>query len=311
MKIPKTAIFLLAISTFISAQTIEAKLFSNPIKNSPTQGVKDVYAGIKFDYFDRDDRLLILNDFLKTVELEYALLPLKVKRIGLDFNQLKVNAIANETAAENILIVDRSDLAERERVSFLQAKANMEFLDRMQGLLALFQDTHFSIREKISRPFVYTGVRLFRIDGKVIVGAIEKKFMAMAQKLSGSDFSTIGIGDEVVAINGQPVEERINKLKKYISGSSNEFIDYQAIRALTIRNFNYDFSNSMTIAFKKAGVFKLPLFANRPVGSTARLDAITFFNKMGIPSDSSTIGMSFDKSSKQWVDGALAYEVVS
>jgi C-terminal processing protease CtpA/Prc len=310
MKMSKSALLTLAISTLLSAQAANAGFFTNPIKNIQINGEKDVYAGLDFHYFDRDDRLLIINDFLKTVELEYALLPLKKSRIGLDFNKLKSEAIDRENASESILIAstDRSNLAERSRVSFLQAKANMEFLDRMQALAAQFQDTHFSVQEKIARPFVYTGVRMFRIDGKVVVGSIEKKFMAMASKLSGTDYSRIAIGDEVIAINGKPVEDRVNELKKYVSGSSDEFIDYQAIRALTIRNHNYDSSNSVTITFRDAGVFKLPLFANKVKDSTPRLDAITFFNKMGIPSDSATIGMSFDKSSKQWIDGALSYE---
>lgn len=310
MKMSKSALLTLAISTLLSAQSANAGLFTSPIKNIQINGAKDVYAGLDFHYFDRDDRLLIINDFLKTVELEYALLPLKKSRIGLDFKKLKAEAIDRENASESILIAsaDRSNLAERSRVSFLQAKANMEFLDRMQALAAQFQDTHFSVQEKIARPFVYTGVRMFRIDGKVVVGSIEKKFMAMASKLSGTDYSRIAIGDEVIAINGKPVEDRVNELKKYVSGSSDEFIDYQAIRALTIRNHNYDSSNSVTITFRDAGVFKLPLFANRVKDSTPRLDALTFFNKMGIPSDSTTIGMSFDKSSKQWIDGALSYE---
>lgn len=310
MKMSKTVLLTLALTTLFSAQGANAGLFTNSVKKIPTHGLKDVYAGLKFHYYDREDRLLIVNDFLKTVELEYALLPLKAKRIGLDWASVKSNAIARESAAESILIsaTDRSNPTERERISFLQARANMEFLDRMQALAAEFQDTHFGIQEKISRPFVYTGVRMFRIDGKVVVGSLEKKLMGMASKLSGTDFSRIRIGDEVLAINGKPVEERVKELKKYVSGSTDEFSDYQAIRALTIRNHNYDASNSVTITFRDAGIFKLPLFANNPKDSTPRLDAMTFFAKYGIPSDSSTIGLSFDKSSKQWLDGGITFE---
>lgn len=310
MKMSKTVLLTLALTTLFSAQGANAGLFTNPVKKIPSHGLKDVYAGLKFHYYDREDRLLIVNDFLKTVELEYALLPLKAKRIGLDWASVKANAIARETGAESILIAagDRANPAERERISFLQARANMEFLDRMQALAAEFQDTHFGIQEKIARPFVYTGVRMFRIGGKVVVGSLEKKLMGMASKLSGTDFSRIRIGDEVLAINGKPVEERVKELKKYVSGSTDEFSDYQAIRALTIRNHNYDASNSVTITFKDAGIFKLPLFANNPIDSTPRLDAMTFFAKYGIPSDSSTIGMSFDKSSKQWLDGGMTFE---
>lgn len=310
MKLSKTILLSLALTSIVAGQA-HAGLFSNPAKKIPqAQSAKDVFAGLKFHYLDLDDRLLILNDFLKTVELEYALLPLKKERIGLDFAKLKADAIASENAAASVLIAsaDRSNVAERERISFLQAKSNMDFLDRMQLLVSQFQDTHFSIQEKIPRPFVYTGVRFFRIDGKVILGSIENKFMGMASKLSGADFSRIAIGDELLEVNGQPVEEKVSELKKYIGGSSDEFSDYQAIRALTIRNHAYDTSNSITLLFKNAGLFKLPLFVNNPKDSTPRLDAITFFDKYKIPSDSATIGMSFDKSAKQWTDGALTYE---
>ena len=311
MKKSKSALLMFAMLSLVSAKNSYANASSKSIiKNIQTFGLKEVYDGIKFQYLDKADRLLIVNDFLKTVELEYALLPLKEKRIGLDFKKLKSEAIDRENESQNVLISlsDRNNSAERERISFLQAKSNMDFLDRMQALVAQFKDTHFSLQEKIARPFVYTGIRMHRIEGKVIVGAIEKKFMAMASKMSGADFSRIAIGDEVIAINGQDVEEKVNELKKYISGSSDEFIDYQAIRALTIRNNNYDAKNSITITFRNAGTFKLPLFANRTKDSTPRLDAITFFNKIGIPSDSSAIGMSYDKSSKQWIDGAMAFE---
>lgn len=310
MKMSKFVLFSLALTTLMSTQSANAGMFSSLGKKVPTQGVKDVYAGLKFHYYDLEDRLLIVNDFLKTVELEYALLPLKAKTIGLDWTKVKAEAIAREQNSASILIAstDRKNAAERERISFLQARSNMEFMDRMQALAAEFQDTHFGVQEKIARPFVYTGVRMYRIDGKVVVGSIEKKLMGLASKLSGTDFSRIAIGDEVLAINGKPVEERVKELKKYISGSSDEFSDYQAVRSLTIRNNNYDASNSVTITFKNAGVFKLPLFANNPKDSTPRLDAMTFFAKYGIPSDSSSIGLSFDKSSKQWIDGAMSFE---
>lgn len=312
MKMPKSVLLSLALSTLLSAHSAHAGLFGTlgVAKSVRSQAVKDVYAGLKFHYLDKEDRLLIVNDFLKTVELEYSLLPLKVKRIGLDLNKLKTDAIAAENAADDIVATsaDRANEEARNRLSFLQAKSNMEFMDRMQLLLAKFQDTHFSIQEKIARPLVYTGLRMYRVDGKIIVGSIEKKFMGMVSKLSGTDFSRIAIGDEVISINGRPVEDRITELKKYIAASSDEFADSQAVRSLTIRNFAYDASNSMTIEFKNAGIFKLPLFANIAKDSTPRLDALTYFKKFEVPTDSNTIGMSFDKTTKTWNDGALAFD---
>ncbi len=310
MKLSNTVLFSMALSTLLIGQSANANLLNSPLKIGHSQALKDVYSGLKFNYLDREDRLMIMNDFLKTVELEYALLPLKAERIGLNFNQLKSEALGTENAVEDVLLAasEKTNALEKERISFLQAKSNLDFLDRMQLLVSKFQDTHFSLQEKIARPFVYTGLRLFRIDGKIVVGSMEKRFLAMASKLSGADFSRIMLGDEVLAINGIPVEQKVDELKKFISASSDEFADSQAIRALTIRNFKYDLSNSITITFKNSGIFKLPLFANNAKDSTPRLDAITFFNKFNIPSDTTTIGMTFDKATKQWSDNALNFE---
>ncbi len=310
MKISNFVFLTLTITTLLSAQSTTAGLINNSAKNSLNSAFKNVYSGLKFQYYDREDRLLIMNDFLKTVELEYALLPLKEKRIGLNFNKLKEDAIKKENEVEDVLLLteNRNRPNERERVSFLQASANMDFLDRMQETVAKFKDTHFGIQETISRPLVYTGLRMFRIDGKIIVGGIEKKLMDLASRLSGTDFSSIKIGNEVIAINGIPVEQKINDLKKYISASSDEFSDYQAVRSLTIRNNNYDTSNSITISFANGGVYKLPLFANSPTDATPRLDAMIFFEKYQIPYDTTAIGLNFDQSSKQWLDSSVNFE---
>jgi hypothetical protein len=273
-------------------------------------GLSNVYSGLKFQYYDREDRLYIVSDFLKTVELEYALLPLKKIRLNLDFNKLKEDAIRLESKVEDILILaeNRSNPLERERISFLQAQSNMAFLDRMQNLVAQFHDTHFGIQEKIRRPLVYTGIRLFRIDGKVVVGGIEKKLMDLASKLSGTDFSFIKLGDEVNAIDGVPVEDKISDLKESISASSDEFADYQAIRSLTIRDHHYAPSNTIKISFKSGAILKLPLFANSSKDSTPRLDAMIFFAKYGIPYDTTAIGLDYDNASKQWLEGAIKFE---
>lgn len=286
-----------------------SRIFSNPAQKHIDK-VKDVYSGVSFSYLDRKDRLLIVNDFLASVELEYSLLPLKAERIGLDFNKMKEEAIADENAVEDILLSakDRKDEDLREKFTFLQAKSNMEFLDRMQALVAKFKDTHFGIQEKIARPMIYNGLRLFRIQNKIVVGSLETKFLAMAGKVSGTDFSPIRVGDEVLAIDGVPVEEKIKEMKKFIGSSSEGFLDSEAVRSLTIRNFNYEKKNSVKVTFKMAGTYKFPVFANIVQGQTPRLDALAYFKKIGIPSDTTTIGMTFDKTTNKWTDSALRFD---
>jgi C-terminal processing protease CtpA/Prc len=308
----KNRLMTLATISFLTlSASANAKMlnpFSNPAKIDSGR-VQDVFAGLKFNYLDQEDRLLVLNDFLKQVELEYALLPLKAKRIGLDFKKLKEEARLAELAVVDILAnsEERKNPELREKITYLQAQSNLDFLDRMTILVAKFKDTHFSLQEKIARPLMYNGVRLYRIDGKILVGSLENRFLGMVSKISGADLSAIKIGDEVLEIDGVKVEEKINELKEYISGSTEGFIDNYAVRALTLRNFKYEKKNCMKITFKNAGTFKLPLFVNNAKGSTPRLDAITFFEKYKIPSDTVSIGMTFDKATNKWDDSNLTF----
>ena len=234
---------LLMISSLMNSEA-KAKLIDKINTNTKNHSiaVRDVYAGLKFNYLDKEDRLFILKDFFKTIELQYALLPLKKELIGLDYKKMKAEAIAMEESIEDFLLdaKDRKNEEVRERIVFLQASSNMDFSDRMTVLVAKFKDTHFSLQDKVSRPFIYTGVRLFRIDGKIVVGSLEEKFLAMASKLSGHDLTVIKIGDEVISIDGIPVEEKVNEIKPYIAGSTEEFIDTQAVRALMLRNNKYE-----------------------------------------------------------------------
>jgi hypothetical protein len=285
-------------------------IFSSKNNKVNSASVKDVFSGLKFNYLDQEDRLLIVNDFLKTIELEYALLPLKAERIGLDFKKIKSEAIAAEMLEANVVLnpQDKKDEYAREKIAFLQASSNMDFMDRMQALVANFKDTHFSVQEKISRPIIYNGLRLYRLLGKIYVGSIENKVLSLASRGSGTNFSDIKIGDEVLAIDGVPVEKKIEELKKYIAGSSEQYIDSEAVLALTIRNFKYEKKNYVTISFRNAGVFKMPIFANKAMTTTPRLDAITYFNKYSIPSDTTSIGLTYDRATNKWNDSGLTFE---
>ncbi|NOT80095.1 MAG: hypothetical protein HOP07_13955 [Bacteriovoracaceae bacterium] len=308
----KSLILSLMASAVLIGQDAQASslLLSKKSKIVKNETLKNVYSGVKFNYYDLQDRLLIINDFLRSIELEYALLPLKKERIGLDFKKLSEVAIATEMLFNDIelSINDRKNQEIVERITFLQAKSNMDFLDRMHSLVAQFQDTHFGLQEKIARPFMYNGLRLFRIQGKIIVGSLENKFLGMAGKISGADFSGIKIGDEVISIDGIPVEEKIKQLKIYAAGSSEEFRDSQSVRSLTLRNFKYEEKNYLKIEFKNAGTFKMPVFVESSADSLPRLDAITYFNKYKIPSDTLAIGMTFDKSINKWTDSSLNFE---
>ena len=277
--------------------------------NIQSEKFRDVYSGLKFNYLDKEDRLLIMRDLFKTIELQYALLPLKKELIGLNYKEMKSITIAMEESIEDVLLddKDRQNDDAREKITFLQASSNMDFFDRMDLMIAKFKDTHFGVYTKISRPFIYTGVRLYRMDGRIVVGALEKKFLEMASKLSGTDLSIIKIGDEVISIDGVPIEEKVNQLKPYISGSTEEYIDAQAVFATMFRNNRYEKKNYMRVVFKNAGAIKLPIFANNSVSDTPRLDVITYLNKYKIQSDTTAIGLTFDKTTQKWNDSNISF----
>lgn len=289
------------------AGLLDGLKINNKIENGKT---KDVYSGVKFHYLDKEDRIQIVKEILRAIEVEYAPLHIKEKRINLDFAKIKAEALAAEEASASILLnaESRNNPELKAKVADLQAKSNMEFLDRMQLLIAKFQDTHFGIQERISRPLIYTGLRLRRVEGKVVLGSVEKKYLGMVARLSNTDLSALKIGDQILSIDGVDVEEKISQLKEYINGSSDEFRDSTAIRSLTIRNMLYPTKNYMTIEFKNAGVYKLPILANISKDQTPRLDALQYLKNVGIQSDASTIGMTFDKTTRQWTDSALSFE---
>jgi hypothetical protein len=289
------------------AGLLDGLKINNKIENGKT---KDVYSGVKFHYLDKEDRIQIVKEILRAVEVEYAPLHVKEKRINLDFAKIKAEAMAAEESVASILLnsESRNNPELKAKAADLQARSNMEFLDRMQLLIAKFQDTHFGIQERISRPLIYTGLRLRRVEGKVVLGSVEKKYLGMVSKLSNTDLSALKIGDQILSIDGINVEDKINQLKEYINGSSDEFRDSTAVRSLTIRNILYPTKNYLTIEFKNAGIYKLPFLANISKDQTPRLDALHYLKTVGIQSDASTIGMTFDKNTRQWTDSGLNFE---
>lgn len=299
---------LLLLSSVISTTAFAASSFKSPLKITEEE-YSDVYSGVKFQYLDLEDRLLIVNNFLKSVELEYAPLDLKEKVIGINFKKIKENAIARENAAGDVTIsaVDRKDPKVRAAVALEQAQKNMEFLDRMQMLVAEFKDTHFSIYESIPRPVVYNGLLLTKADGKIIVARMDKKVISRIEALGNTNLQGIQIGDEVVAIDGVSIQDKINELKPYISGSSEAYIESEAIYYLMIRSFRYPTKSTMTITFANGAKYKIPYFANVRSSDLPRLDAISYFNKVGIEVDATTTGLQYDNSTGKWSEAGLSY----
>ena len=67
--------------------------------------------------------------------------------------------------------------------------------------------------------------------------------------------------------------------------------------------------NFVKVTLASGKVFKLPYFINNSLARAARADVQTYANKYQIPSDLSSLGISFDATTGKWVDnGTLAFD---
>lgn len=185
-----------------------------------------VLQGVSFYYYTQADRLQILTELFHSVELDYSLLEMKANRFRLDLADMKRQALAEETA-----IADTSDEGE-------QAAANLRFLDRAKKIVATFQDTHFRLRGRVRPGAVLLPFKIAKAEGKYIVSARYTKLMAFLA-LTEPAFSEVELGQEVVSIDGMPVEQAKTALAAYISASSEGARELDAVAALTFRSFAY------------------------------------------------------------------------
>ena len=303
---------LLLLSSFAFTGSVNAAVESQQktVKQISKEAFSDVYAGANFQYFDKEDRLLIVNDFLKAVELNYAPLKLKEKKIGISFKQIKAEAIAKEEAAEDIIISkeDRAVKVKRNVIAAEQARLNMEFLDRLQILVAKFKDTHFSITENIRRQSIYNGLLFNRIEGKIVLSGVDKKVTSLVDALSGNRISELPIGIALIAVDGQPVEKRITELKEYIGASSDAFADTEAVRALTARNFAYPTKAFSVLTFENGLSIKTPYFSRRNVTVSQRPDALAYLKSIDVKEDLTSVSLKYDDLKQGWNVGGIKFE---
>lgn len=296
----------LAFTGLVNAKESQQK----SVKQISKEAFSDVYAGANFQYFDKEDRLLIVKDFLKAVELNYAPLQLKEKRLGISFKAIRAEAIAKEEAAEDVLISteERASKVKRNIIAAEQARLNMEFLDRLQLLVAKFKDTHFVISENIARQSIYNGLRFTRIEGKIVLSATDKKVVSLVDGLSGNRLSELPIGLQLVAIDGKPIEQRVSELKEYIGASTDAFADTEAVRALTARNFAYPTKAFSVLTFANGLSIKTPYFSRRNVAYPQRPDALAYLKSIDLKEDLTTVSVKYDNTKKGWEAGGVNFE---
>ncbi len=193
-----------------------------------------------FYYVSQADRVKIINEFFDAVTDQYSLLKIKQDRFHLNLDTLRAESIAQEK-----IIGDFETPVDR-------AQGNLEFYDRMRALVSQFQDTHFSVSPVQTMRPVLIPILLAKADGKYVINNTYPKLLSYLSLQSNSPaFSQIALGDEIISIDGHSVEDEINRLKPYISGSSDESRMQDALYAVTFRAFRFPANPTTTVVIKK------------------------------------------------------------
>ncbi len=259
------------------------------------------FANTSFYYYSQSERLSVLENLEKAVENRYSLWDIKLVNMGIDGKKIFQKVIEQEKTFLDV----ESPLA--------KAKSNIHFHGRIKKLIASFKDTHFSGRENTPLPNVLNGLKINPIteNGKVkaIVTAKSRKIMELHQAQGGQGkYSSIYVGDEVIAIDGIKVEDIISEIKLYTSGSSEGFVTSAAIRSLSRRNFYYPLKNYSEWTLKPSHgteyKVRLPWFVDK----TRRRDAKVFFSARKYQ-ELKDLYYSWDEKKMNWIENkTLAYE---
>jgi Peptidase family S41 len=110
---------------------------------------------------------------------------------------------------------------------------------------------------------VALGIELRLVEGRVVVANREKKLVSYLKTVAGvGDVEQIlATGNEVLEIDGRPVQERLRDLARYVPGSSEAARLERASDALTRRDFAYPERSAASLTITVAGarrVVELP-----------------------------------------------------
>lgn len=183
-------------------------------------------------------RVKIMEDIKKAFEEKYSLWDLKEKRLGINLSS-------------------HFDLC-REREARIQNSDLNSFEDRLLMCLSHLRDSHVNMKGITSRPYLIVGLSLRRIGNQIVIAGYDPKVLkwAMGGKArEEKDFpwsAQFAPGTIVESIDGIAPQHWVKILKSFISGSSSEYVDAEAVKALTLRDFFYP--NRKTLRVKLASL---------------------------------------------------------
>lgn len=125
----------------------------------------------------------------------------------------------------------------------------LRFYDRMRRCTAAFADGHLLLSAPVRLPQVALGLGLRIVEGRVYIANRQKKVVSHLKTVAGvRDMEDlVAVGNEVLAIDGHPVQDELRRLAQYLPASSDAARLERAVDALTRRDFAFPERRSCTL----------------------------------------------------------------
>lgn len=194
----------------------------------------------------REERTRATKEFFLALETNYVLWPYKEQLIEIRPETIRDECVSTEWNIEH-------------------PTYRSEFVDRLFSCIARFKDSHLTVGAKKSQSEILTFVaEIMPIDGRYYIAQnrpeLIKYWEARYDQFSTTLEEDLKVGTEIVSINGIPVKQEIDRLRKYISASSDGSEQLWARWAVTRRDYSYPENNFLSVEVAtKNGTKKLKL----------------------------------------------------
>lgn len=249
---------------FAGLANVPMTAFANPsIGDSISQA--NILQGLSLS---KERRLKVVCELKSAITEKYALIDLKMERVGVNAEQHMQECARQELA---IASGDRQ-----------------EFFDRVQKCIAGFQDTHFDGNTRVKRPVVLTAIQILEVGGKIVISKQSPLLIARIKAENENAWKdldeTLAVGNEVTMIDGVPAAQAVAAFEPYISASDSGFAKVYSGMSFFQRSFLYPNKRTVNLEIRNAkGELKhldLPWMAQLTPG---HMDAQIKFKALGLP----------------------------
>lgn len=234
--------FVLLLVLAISACTKSKPQVMNNGNNSGLYKTSDI-AFIENGRLSKEDRIQAAKDLFRSMEQSYVLWPYKEELIGESPAEIRDSCIATEAA-------------------LVEASYRSDFVDRMLICIGRLKDSHLTLGSIINQSEVFTLVaQVQKIGNRFYIAQNRPQLIdywqARYDQFGDSLQDDLKIGNEVLSVNGLPIQQEVDRLKKFNSGSSIGTVELWSTWAIFRRNYSFPTENFLSLEVIAGGKKKL------------------------------------------------------